>query len=179
MFSAHITGAHPAHQPGHSEQKHWDTSQQAVWIHKDKQSHPKLQLPVYGLSYPGKVRLFYSQMKTMISCFLLISFQNSFKYDERIRRGWRMEVWVQFSNWENLHLHNLNLAAAVMASEEKTACYLFCRVPFSCVVQATGETKNLLLVTPCIKALETWILFVLFCGGGHAHITRHKWVGCT
>lgn len=49
-----------------------------------------------------------------------------------------------------------------MASKEKTACYLFCRVPFSCVVQATGETKNLLLVTPCIKALETWILFVLF-----------------
>lgn len=79
----HIAGAHPVHQPGHSEQKHLDTFQQAVWIHKIKQSDPKQEIPVYGLGYPGKV-IFHSQMKVMVSYFLLIRFQNSLKYDKRI-----------------------------------------------------------------------------------------------
>lgn len=67
-----------------------------------------------------------------------------------------------------------NLAAIVIILKDKTACSLFCSLPVSFAVQGTGEQKHFVLITPWIRTLETWILFVPFCSSGHTYITVHK-----
>lgn len=71
-------------------------------------------------------------------------------------------------------LHNFILAAVVIIFKDKTACSLFCSLPVSFAAQGTGEQKHFVLITPWIRTLETWILFMPSCGSGHTYITVHK-----